>query len=317
MTRGRVVLTGSTGFIGSAVLRRLSAAGVRVRAVCRTEPVGPHRVPGVEYARADLTEPASLRGLCEGGGVLVHAAPYVGRDQARCVAVNERGTARLVAEARAAGVRRIVYVSTTAVYGPGPHRGAEVGELTPAPVSATSRTRLAAERSVTGAAGLVLRAGLVLGPGDRWVVPALRELAQRVPGRWDGGRALLSLIDVADLARLVAAAVTADAAPVGVYHAANPEPVRVGALLDALARHLILPPAADDAEGLAWEACLHRLRTTPGRVSERQFTLLAQDHYYRCDAIWERLGCAPGPGPLTRLGAAASWYRSQAGEGSS
>ncbi len=326
MTRGRIVLTGATGFIGSAVLRGLTGPGgtgragrgqIRVRVACRVEPAGPRRVPGVEYVRADLAEPATLRGLCEGADALVNAASYVGGDEARCVAVNERGTAALVEEARAAGVRRIVQLSTTAVYGPGPHRGAEVGELTPSPVSAASRTRLAAEGPVVDAAGIVLRAALVLGPGDRWVVPALAELVRRVPGRWDGGRGLLSLIDVADLGRLVAAAATADAPSAGVYHAAHPEPVRGGDLLAALAGHAVLPPAVADggAEDLPWDVCLRRLRATQGWVSERQFALLARDHHYRGDAVWRRLGCPPGPGPLARLGVAAPWYRAAATAG--
>ncbi|MEO3755850.1 NAD(P)-dependent oxidoreductase [Streptomyces sp. B6B3] len=312
-----VVLAGATGFVGSAVLRALGTprglgrAPVRVRAVCRAEPAGSRRVPGVEYVRADLAAPATLRGLCRGADVLVNAASYVGGDAARCVAVNERGTGALVAEARAAGVRRIVQVSTTAVYGPGPHHGPDVGELTPAPVSAASRARLAAERPVRDAAGLVLRAPLVLGAGDRWVVPALAELVRRVPGRWDGGRGLLSLVAVDDLGRLVAAAATADAVPAGVYHAAHPEPVRCGDLLAALVERRILPPpgGADGAEHLPWDACLRRLRASRGRVSERQFALLARDHHYRSDAVWETLGCPPGPGPLARLDNAAPWYR--------
>ncbi|MFC5877345.1 hypothetical protein ACFP74_07335, partial [Streptomyces virginiae] len=70
-------------------------------------------------------------------------------------------------------MRRIVHLSTCAVYGPRPHRGAYVGELAPAPVSPASSSRLAGEASVLDAGGLVLRAGLVLGRGDGWVVPAL------------------------------------------------------------------------------------------------------------------------------------------------
>ncbi|WST48739.1 NAD-dependent epimerase/dehydratase family protein [Streptomyces avidinii] len=180
---------------------------------------------------ADLADEQSLRGVCEGADVLLSLASYIGPDADRCAAVNSAGAAALVAEARRAGVGRIVHLSTCAVYGPGPHRGQDVGELAPAPVSPASAGRLAGEGPVLDAGGLVLRAGLVLGRGDRW----------------------------------------------------------------------------------PWRRCLDTLATVPGWVSERQFTLLARDHWYRADAAWELAGITLGPGPLSRIGPAAEWYRERGG----
>ncbi|WP_256362036.1 hypothetical protein [Streptomyces sp. TRM70350] len=158
------------------------------------------------------------------------------------------------------------------------------------------------------AGGTVLRSGLVLGAGDRWVVPALAELLERVPARWDGGRGLLSLVDVDDLARLITTLATAIDAPApGVYHASHPRPVSNGDLMAELAALDVLPAAEED---WPWETCLDRLRSTPGRMSERQFSLLAQDHWYAGEEIWQATSCPPGPGPLSRLAAAAPWYRS-------
>lgn len=314
MSAPRVVVTGATGFVGSAVLRRLAAQapGTPVRAVSRTPPRAVAR--GVRWADADLAAAESLRGVCDGADVLLSLASYVGPDAERCAAVNSAGTAALMAEAERAGVRRIVHLSTCAVYGPGPHRGQDVGELTPAPVSPASRSRLAGEEPVLAAGGLVLRAGLVLGTGDRWVVPALADAFRRVPAGWGGGAGLASFVDVDDLARLVVAFGLGggDAAGAsGVLHAHHPEPVRNRDLMDALADHRVLPrrPAGD----WPWRACLDALARTPGWVSERQFTLLAGDHWYRADAAWRLAGLAPGPGPLARLGGAAQWYRERGG----
>lgn len=92
---------------------------------------------------ADLADEPSLRGVCDGADVLVSLASYIGPDADRCAAVNSAGTAALVAEARRAGVGRIIHLSTCAVYGPGPHRGQDVHELVPAPVSVASVGRLA------------------------------------------------------------------------------------------------------------------------------------------------------------------------------
>ncbi|WP_420081510.1 NAD-dependent epimerase/dehydratase family protein [Streptomyces sp. JL4002] len=71
MRRRLVVLTGAAGFVGSAVPRRLTArypdAVVRV-ASRRPLPDSAHRGP---WVRADLADPTSLRGVCDGADVLL------------------------------------------------------------------------------------------------------------------------------------------------------------------------------------------------------------------------------------------------------
>ncbi|GAB2810821.1 NAD-dependent epimerase/dehydratase family protein [Streptomyces daliensis] len=302
---GRILLTGASGFIGSTALRTLLdlPEPPRVRALTR----GARPLPaGVEPVPADLARPESLTGVCAGTDVLVHLASHIGSDEEECHRVNVLGTAALMAEARASGVRRVVHLSTTAVYGPGPHSGPDVDEVPRRPVSPASRTRLEGEAHALRAGALVLRAGLVTGAGDRWVVPALARLLRDVPGYWDAGRGLISLIAVEDLGRLVAAAALG-ASATGVQHAVHPEPVRTRDLLDTLADGKVLPAPPRD---LTWEESLVRLKESGSPVSERQFSLLARDHWYRGDAVWQRCGTAPGPGPLARLAHAAEWYRS-------
>ncbi|MFE7134288.1 NAD-dependent epimerase/dehydratase family protein, partial [Streptomyces sp. NPDC057638] len=140
-----VVLTGATGFIGSAVLRELrrrrARHGLVIHTVGRRPPARPRA--GERWTRADLAEPGTLAGVCAGADVLLHLASLIGPDEERCAAVNTAGSAALMAQATRAGVGRIVHLSTAAVYGEGPHRGIAVGEVQPAPLSPASRTRLA------------------------------------------------------------------------------------------------------------------------------------------------------------------------------
>ncbi|WP_367428497.1 NAD-dependent epimerase/dehydratase family protein [Streptomyces celluloflavus] len=311
MTTWKVALTGATGFIGSAVLKTLletprAGRDITVRALARTPPTGP-AVPGLEWILGDLTAAESLPALVAGSDVLIHLASYIGGDEDRCTQVNVHGCAALMAEARRAGVQRIIHLSTAAVYGMGPHRGIAVNEVAPAPVSPSSRTRWEGEEKALAAGGTVLRPGLVLGRGDRWVVPAYAELLERVPARWDDGRGLLSLVDVGDLARLITALAYLTEPPRGIFHAGHPVPVSNGELLAALAAHKVLP--SPGRENWSWQTCLEQLRKHPGKMSERQFSLLARDHWYRSDSIWEAAGCPAGPGALSRLGEAAEWYR--------
>ncbi|TDT23052.1 nucleoside-diphosphate-sugar epimerase [Streptomyces sp. BK208] len=314
MSGPRIAVAGATGFVGSAVMGALldgglggpGAAPARVRVLGR-RPGGYAGRPGVEWRYADLASPATLDGTCDGADVLLSLACSLSSDEARCAAVNVTGTAALMAEAVRAGVRHVVHLSTAAVYGPGPHHGVAVGGVRPAPVSPASRTRLAGERYALEAGATVLRLGLVTGTGDRWVVPALDELLARVPALWDGGRALLSVIDVGDLARLIVSLAAGAPAPGRrVLHASHPLPVRTGELLAGLARQGVLPHVSAE---LPWAECLLRLRERPGRTSERQFALLARDHWYVSDEVWRIAGCPPGPGPVSRLPRAAAFYR--------
>lgn len=314
---GTVVLTGATGFIGSHVLRALldpgewggGGSGPRVRALVRSVP---EEEGSVEWVRGDLTDPGAVRGLCEGAGAVVHLASYIGGDERLCEAVNVEGTRWVMEEAARAGVGRVVHLSTAAVYGGGPHRGVAVDAIPAEPASAVSRSRLAGESYARRAGAVVLRPGLVLGAGDRWVVPALRELVERVPAEWDGGRALLTVVDAGDLGRLIAAvAVGARDVPPGVHHAGHPDPVRIGDLLAELAAHGVLPPRPDADWPLP--VCRERLRATPGAVSERQFALAAEDHWYLAEELWKLAGRPPGPGPLSRLADSAAWYRAYLG----
>ena len=128
---------------------------------------------------------------------------YVGDDEQQCVHVNEHGIRNVASIATAVGVERLLYVSTAAVYGPGPFRDLPVNGAPLKPLSPASRTRALAEKFVRDAGGLVVRPHLVYGPGDRWFLPTLTRIVSRLDSIIDDGNAVLSVVDVDLLARSI------------------------------------------------------------------------------------------------------------------
>jgi len=117
----RIAVTGATGFLGRYLVDALLAHGARVIGVVRN----PGRVPellalGIEMRQADLAAPEALaRGFAGADAVVANAALFSLRnrrwdDHVRC---NIEGTRNVFAAAVAAGVRRLVQVSSVAVYG--------------------------------------------------------------------------------------------------------------------------------------------------------------------------------------------------------
>ncbi|GAA2729466.1 NAD-dependent epimerase/dehydratase family protein [Streptomyces nogalater] len=290
-----ILITGASGFIGSRVTRWAA----RAHPDARLRLLRHHSVPAPAPAHAtvvtgDVTDPATLTGVCADVDVLVHCSSCVAGPPESCAAVNAAGTKALVREAARAGVRRIVYVSTAAVYGRGPFRDATVEELRRAPVSAASRSRAEAEDAVLAAEGTVLRPHLVHGAGDRWVGPGITRLARALPFTVDDWRSLHSVITVDDLARLTVAAATApsQALRARVYHANHPVPVSARTLLRHFAREagLSLPHRNVGLEQARTHLRAHGHGT-------HDLDLLATDHWFHSTGIWQDTGCTPHPDP--------------------
>jgi len=112
-------ISGGAGFLGLHLARRLVADGHTVRTLDLVPLDDPALEGAVEELRGDVRDPAAVARLVAGADVLVHAAaalPIRGsRDE--IVGVNVGGTASVLGAAAEAGVRRSVFISSTAVYG--------------------------------------------------------------------------------------------------------------------------------------------------------------------------------------------------------
>jgi nucleoside-diphosphate-sugar epimerase len=187
-------------------------------------PVGSIGVRGVRGERADLADPGSLE--VAPGTVVVCLAPP-GPDPAGEISA-------LLAAGR--GAARIVYVSSTGVYGPG--GGAWVDETWPiAPITESGRARAVAEAALAEAAvpWVALRAAGIYGPG-RGLTERLRAGTYRVIG---DGTSHVSRIHVVDLVTAIIRAGTTQIT--GAINAADDDPAPIGEVADAIAARLGVP----------------------------------------------------------------------------
>lgn len=126
----KILVTGSSGFIGSQLCRALVRQGHSVRAFHRsTSTLRGLEGLEVEHVLGDLTQPATLLPALEGVEVVFHTGALVGKvaDPAKMYAVTVEGTRAVVQAALQAGVRRLVHTSSAAALGV-PEKGPLTGK---------------------------------------------------------------------------------------------------------------------------------------------------------------------------------------------
>jgi nucleoside-diphosphate-sugar epimerase len=164
----RVVLTGATGFLGGALLRRLQERGDEVLALGRP---GIDIPDGVEGAAFDLADPRPPRGLRR-GDVVIHCAALLSHAREEREAFLRANTGSVLVLARAAreaGAALFQFISTVSALGPTGTAARPLREDFPFhPASLYGESKMLAEQALAGVAGLhvqILRPGVIYGPG--------------------------------------------------------------------------------------------------------------------------------------------------------
>lgn len=208
------LITGASGFVGSAVARCLVSAGYDVRALLR--PSSPRTNLAdlrLDIVEGDLLDPASIGRAMKDVRFVFHvAADY--RLWARApddiVRTNVEGTRSVMIAALRAGVERIVYTSSVATLSPRP-RGEASDETFPVPeaqaIGAYKYSKVVAERTVAAMVAdqslpaIIVNPSTPIGPGDVRPTPTGRIIieaaAGRMPGYIDTGLNLVHVEDVA------------------------------------------------------------------------------------------------------------------------
>ncbi|MCA1674642.1 MAG: NAD-dependent epimerase/dehydratase family protein [Actinobacteria bacterium] len=190
-------VTGGSGFLGGALVRRLVADGWQVRALARSpQSAAAVAEAGAHAVHGDVDDLDALTSGTVGCEVAFHAAAQVTEWATReqYLRVNVGGTRNVIEACRRAGVRRLVHVGTEAAMLAGQPLIDidETAPLRPDSASLYCATKAMAERAVLDARGdgletVVVRPRLVWGPGDRTILPALVEAVRRGRFRWIGG----------------------------------------------------------------------------------------------------------------------------------
>jgi dihydroflavonol-4-reductase len=211
---GTVLVTGASGFVGSAVARRLREAGFAVRALVRpTSPTAHLTGLGLDFVNGDLRDAASLREALAGVRYLFHvAADYRmwARNPQEMIDTNVAGTRALMQEAMRAGVERVVYTSSVATLAARTD-GASADETMPLTeqraIGTYKRSKVAAERAVEaliaqGLPAVIVNPSTPIGPRDVKPTPTGRIIVEAASGRMpafvDTGLNMVHVDDVAE-----------------------------------------------------------------------------------------------------------------------
>ena len=310
-------ISGGAGFLGLHLARRLLADGHAVRTLDLAPLDDAQLERSVEELRGDVRDPARARGLAAGADVLVHAAAAlpIQASRASILSANVHGTATVLGAAREAGVRRVLFVSSTAVYG--------VPEIHPIPEAAPlhgvghyGESKIEAERvclefARRGLDVVLIRPKTFIGPERLGVFEILFDWirdGRRIYTLGDGSNRyqLLAVEDLVDALLLAAAAdcVAGEAVNVGAKEFGT---VRddLQALIDHAGSASRLTPIPVKPAELTLRA-LELLRVSP--LAEWHYKTAHRDSFVDISKAERLLGYAPRFSNAEALVRTYAWY---------
>ena len=223
----RILVTGASGFIGRRICALGAEQGHAIVALMRPRGGSPAMLPPGEVVFGQLPFDVPRQAVENLDAVIHCAAATTGQDWAESTAVTVTGTRFLLDAVRrwSPGLRRFVFISSQSA-----HEGA---------VSAYGRTKLEAEALVraSGLPFVIIRPGLVFGPGRLGLFYRMRESVRRLPilPLLGGGRAPVQPIEVDDLAEASLRCLDFPGPESAELNLGEPEPMTLREFLQAIA----------------------------------------------------------------------------------
>ena len=317
-----VAISGGAGFLGLHLARRLVADGHEVRTL-DLAPLDDAALEGrVDEQRGDVRAPADARRLVAGADVLVHAAAALPIQVTRAAirSVNVEGAAVTFAAAAEAGVRRVVLISSTAVYGvPERHPIHEDDPLVG--VGHYGESKIEAERlceafSRRGLETVIVRPKTFVGPERLGVFEILfdwiRE-GRRIPILGDGANRyqLLAVEDLVDaVVRCLDAPVAGEALNVGAGRFGTVREDLEALIVHAASGSRLRPVPARPAEVVLRGLELARLSP----LAEWHYRTAHKDSFVSIEKARRLLGWEPRLSNAETLCATYDWYLEHRGE---
>jgi nucleoside-diphosphate-sugar epimerase len=208
-TTMNIFVTGASGFVGSEAVAMLAQKGHAVVGMSRSEKSDAFiQLKGGQPLRCDLNNIAAehLNNI----DLIIHSAAFVGEwgSYADFYAVNVQGTANLIKAAKAAGVKKIIHISTESVLFKGQDL-VEVDETHPYPAHSPfhySETKKLAEQMMVkahendGLQTICLRPRMIWGKNDQTLLPLIKTAIENKQFKWvDGGRRITSTTHINNL----------------------------------------------------------------------------------------------------------------------
>jgi nucleoside-diphosphate-sugar epimerase len=330
----RAFITGATGLLGSHIAEQLLERGHEVVALVRpTSDTRFLKRLGAQTLLGDLSDQESLRRGIEGADVVFHAAAKVTdwgpwsefqRDTID-------GTHRVLEAMRAAGVRRIVHISSVAVYGHQAHQGGIWTEDAPYPTHFPAWeyypvAKIAAEKLVLGyhnkkwVDATVIRPSWVYGPRDRASFPRLVQFLKHGPALLVGsGDNYLPLVYAGNVAEACILAATKPIALGRVYNISDDCRITQRQFFNAVAhalglkpltKRLPLPVAMMLANLIEIPARLIRKKDPPG-LSRFGLYLITNRGVFDSTRARDELGWRPKVGFEEGLAKTIAWYKTE------
>jgi nucleoside-diphosphate-sugar epimerase len=324
-----VLVTGAAGFVGGHVTDVLQSLGERPRAfVHPTDNTERLERAGVEIYRGDVADCTALQRAATGVDRILHCAARIGPwgQSAEYERTNVRALETLVRAASAAGVKRVVHLSSVTVHGNDLRgSGDESAPLREEP-NPYSRSKVEGERLLErlireeGARVTVVRPGWIYGPRDE---ASFARLARRIEqGKMmivGTGENHLPLIYVRDVARGVVLASEAAEAEGRCYVLVNDEPVTQRDFITAIAEALgtpapkrRIPYALALSIGAAAERAGRVVHSrTPPPVMRYGMQMLGGENRFSIARARSELGFAPLVDLAEGVRRSVDWYRAE------
>jgi nucleoside-diphosphate-sugar epimerase len=319
-----VLVTGATGFLGTSLARRLLSDGFHVRVLARSEcRARSLRDLGAEVVLGEVTDPAAVSAAIDGAVTVWHLA---GRLLAPGIPAREyerthvEGTKTVLACCeRAEQLERIVHCSTTGVLGATGDRPAdENAPINPTNVYETTKAR--AEQAVWdaargGLAVVVVRPGLVYGPGDLHLLGFFRAVLRRQFRPIGRQTVRLHPIYIDDLTEALMRCGRHPAAVGECFHLAGSRPAPLELLAQAIARAggTKIPPGRIPLPAARAVAMLGDLLPPGARhaapLTRSRLDFLTHSRVYDVAKAQRLLGFTAATDLSTGVGRTIAWYR--------